>query len=157
MMQLTDAGLLQMKDIHQRTQQLLPEAARRLNKAYELMMTHVHFSDVASAISLENLKAEINAALASRDMSAYNLMMFELFDVTLLGENAAALKDGAVLEFTVKPNEMGVSPLLVAFSPDGENWQLLDDYTANGDGWHPNELGYTKYYCDKIEAWLKTL
>ena len=134
LVQLTDAGLLQMQDIHQRTQQLLPETARRLSKAYELMMTHVHFSAVASAISLENLKAEINAALASRDMSAYNLMMFELFDVTLLGENAAALKDGAVLEFTVKPNEMGVSPLLVAFSPDGESWQLLDDYTANADG-----------------------
>lgn len=26
-----------------------------------------------------------------------------------------------------------------------------------GDGWHPNEEGYKKYYCDKIEAWLKTL
>lgn len=34
---------------------------------------------------------------------------------------------------------------------------LKETYTANGDGWHPNELGYTKYYCDKIEAWLKTL
>jgi lysophospholipase L1-like esterase len=30
-------------------------------------------------------------------------------------------------------------------------------YTHNGDGWHPNEAGYKKYYCDKIEAWLKTL
>lgn len=32
-----------------------------------------------------------------------------------------------------------------------------DTYTMNGDGWHPNELGYKKYYCDKIEAWMKTL
>lgn len=30
-------------------------------------------------------------------------------------------------------------------------------YTKNGDGWHPNEQGYKKYYCDKIEAWMKTL
>jgi len=30
-------------------------------------------------------------------------------------------------------------------------------YTDNGDGWHPNQLGYETWYCDKIEAWLKTL
>ena len=30
-------------------------------------------------------------------------------------------------------------------------------YTANADGWHPNEEGYKKYYVPKIEAWLKTL
>ena len=30
-------------------------------------------------------------------------------------------------------------------------------YTKNGDGWHPNELGYKKYYCDKIEQFLISL
>ena len=30
-------------------------------------------------------------------------------------------------------------------------------YTRNGDGWHPNELGYEKYYCDKIEQFLISL
>ena len=30
-------------------------------------------------------------------------------------------------------------------------------YTNNGDGWHPNELGYKKYYCDKIEQFLISL
>lgn len=34
---------------------------------------------------------------------------------------------------------------------------ICDAYTENGDGWHPNEEGYTKYYVPKIEAWLKTL
>jgi len=34
---------------------------------------------------------------------------------------------------------------------------LRTTYTLNGDGWHPTEEGYTKYYCDKIEAWMKTL
>lgn len=34
---------------------------------------------------------------------------------------------------------------------------LKANYTANGDGWHPNELGYRKYYVDRIEAWMKTL
>ena len=35
--------------------------------------------------------------------------------------------------------------------------ELCQKYTHNGDGWHPNKEGYEKYYCDKIEAWLKTL
>lgn len=30
-------------------------------------------------------------------------------------------------------------------------------YTNNGDGWHPNKLGYEKYYCDKIEQFLISL
>lgn len=35
--------------------------------------------------------------------------------------------------------------------------ELKETYTYNGDGWHPNEEGYKKYYVPKIEAWLKTL
>lgn len=45
----------------------------------------------------------------------------------------------------------------------GDN-ELVRRYTApsssdpsKGDGWHPNEDGYKKYYCDKIESWLKSL
>jgi lysophospholipase L1-like esterase len=34
---------------------------------------------------------------------------------------------------------------------------LKSQYTSNGDGWHPNEAGYKKYYCDKIETWLTSL
>ena len=34
---------------------------------------------------------------------------------------------------------------------------LPNTYTHNGDGWHPNEDGYKKYYVSKIEEWLKTL
>ena len=30
-------------------------------------------------------------------------------------------------------------------------------YTSNGDGTHPNEEGYRKYYCDKIEAKMKQI
>ena len=42
-------------------------------------------------------------------------------------------------------------------SGDAALYALRTTYTHNGDGWHPNEAGYKKYYCDKIEAWLKTL
>lgn len=34
---------------------------------------------------------------------------------------------------------------------------LKNEYTSNGDGWHPNEKGYRLFYVDKIESWLKTL
>ena len=30
-------------------------------------------------------------------------------------------------------------------------------YTSDGDGTHPNEEGYRKYYCDKIEAKMKQI
>lgn len=34
---------------------------------------------------------------------------------------------------------------------------LKESFTANADGWHPNEDGYNAFYVPKIEAWLKTL
>lgn len=37
------------------------------------------------------------------------------------------------------------------------NTYTADDGTGYGDGWHPNEECYKKYYVPKIEAWLKTL
>lgn len=51
-----------------------------------------------------------------------------------------------------------VPPFSAFSSSSPEELQLLrTTYTLNGDGWHLNEDGYKKYYCDKIEAWLKTL
>ena len=37
------------------------------------------------------------------------------------------------------------------------NTYTADDGTGYGDGWHPNEECYKKYYVPKIEEWLKTL
>lgn len=50
-------------------------------------------------------------------------------------------------------------PPFAFFEEDGDPalFALRQAYTKNGDGWHPNEAGYKAYYCDKIEAWLKTL
>lgn len=47
--------------------------------------------------------------------------------------------------------------LNVECPPLGYIESLKQEYTSNGDGWHPNEEGYKKYYCDKIESWMKTL
>lgn len=34
---------------------------------------------------------------------------------------------------------------------------LKSSYTNNGDGYHPNEAGYKKYYVDRVAAWMLTL
>lgn len=45
------------------------------------------------------------------------------------------------------------------FPTSGESplYVMRQTYTASGDGWHPTEAGYRKYYVDKITAWLKAL
>jgi lysophospholipase L1-like esterase len=48
-------------------------------------------------------------------------------------------------------------PFGLIFPSNTEMYPLRETYTANADGWHPNEEGYKKYYVPKIEAWLKTL
>lgn len=49
-------------------------------------------------------------------------------------------------------------PAFGLFTQDNAGlYSLRTTYTYNGDGWHPNELGYKKYYCDKIESWMKSL
>lgn len=34
---------------------------------------------------------------------------------------------------------------------------LKSAYTSNGDGYHPNQDGYNKYYVDRIASWMQTL
>ena len=50
-------------------------------------------------------------------------------------------------------------PPFAFFRPEGDPrlYELRKRFTKDGDGWHPNEDGYLRYYCDKIESWLKTL
>lgn len=55
-------------------------------------------------------------------------------------------------------------PAFGMFPNEGELAAVCKAYTAPsssnpniGDGWHPNEEGYKKYYCDKIEAFMLSL
>lgn len=52
---------------------------------------------------------------------------------------------------------ISVPPMAIFPSDSALKETITDVYTADGDGCHPNEQGYLKYYCDKIEAWMKTL
>jgi hypothetical protein len=49
------------------------------------------------------------------------------------------------------------APPFGRFASTSPLYALTTAYTHNGDGWHPNEQGYKKYYVPKIEAWMKTL
>ena len=46
---------------------------------------------------------------------------------------------------------------LVSQQYSADLYALTTAYTKNGDGWHPNEDGYKKYYVPKIVAWMKSL
>ena len=50
-------------------------------------------------------------------------------------------------------------PAFAFFDSEGDAslYQLRTTYTKDGDGWHPNEAGYKKYYVDKIVKFLETL
>lgn len=49
-------------------------------------------------------------------------------------------------------------PPFAFFSSDYPQLKAIrDKYTYEGDGWHPNSLGYITYYVDVIEEWMKTL
>lgn len=52
---------------------------------------------------------------------------------------------------------LDLSKLVPPFGISGFDATMRNEYTHNGDGWHPNELCYRKYYVPKIESWLKTL
>lgn len=56
-------------------------------------------------------------------------------------------------------NKWGVPYLNLAIQAPPMNYiaSLKEIYTSSADGWHPNELGYKTFYCDKIESWMKTL
>lgn len=60
-----------------------------------------------------------------------------------------------VCDLTVRIPAFGLFPKIESENP--ALYALRHTYTYRGDGWHPNEAGYRRYYCDPIEAWMKTL
>lgn len=152
--EILDDGTLVLTDVHQR------EEETRLATAYEQLMHDVHFSDVEAveevteeapaaeeateeapaveaaeeaAEDVKKLKEEIIERLEETEQIVYDLYIYELFDVALSNpETAALLNDGAYVEFTVELTEEETAPLMIAFSEDGEKWELLDSWKANG-------------------------
>lgn len=46
-------------------------------------------------------------------------------------------------------------PPLGMYTEDENLVNLRKTYTHNGDGWHPNQAGYERFYCDRIIAAMK--
>lgn len=125
---VSDDGSLELVDVHHRNTIEAEEVAKRLTSAYEWAMFGVHYSDVESLKHDDVLKVDIDAAVKSMDLIAHDLMMYELFDAMLYGEAAALLADGAYVEFTVQLEQDQSLPLLILFTPDGENWKILENW-----------------------------
>lgn len=130
---VADDGSLALVDVHHRNTIEAEDVAKRLTSAYEWVMSGVHYSDVESLMHEDVLKIDINEAVKAADLTAHDLVMYELFDAMLYGDAAALLVDGAYIEFTVKPTLEQTLPLLVVFTPDGENWKVLNNWVSNAD------------------------
>lgn len=115
--------------------------------------------------SLEKLCYDIRALLVGKKIGyVFNHRIFKNTDTNTNGSNTWTwLETEQAIKSVLK--KWGIS--YVDISEDSPSLNLLDAYrdayTAHtetfpsGDGWHPNESGYKTYYCDRIEAWMKTL
>lgn len=48
-------------------------------------------------------------------------------------------------------------PPLGMYVEDENLIAMREQYTNNGDGWHPNQAGYERFYCDAIIGAMKTM
>ena len=124
-------GSLVLVDAHDRNNIADEAAAKRLNDAFSGAMSYVHYSDAASAHHDGTIKVDLNAALAGNadGLIAYDLINFELFDVTLTGDAAALLGEGCYLELTIQLGKGQSMPMFVIFTADGTEWEILKNYT----------------------------
>lgn len=144
---ILDDGTVALTDVHQRA-----EGGERLVNAYNELMQDVHFSDVESAKHDEKLKKDINDSIATDTLSAYDMLVYEVFDVALNNpETEALLTDGAYIEFVVELKENQSAPTLIKTSQDGLKWELLDHCTVDGSTVtirmeKPGVVGFMKPY-----------
>ena len=127
-------GTLALTDVHFRATVEDEMVSQRLTAAYLGVMNDVHYSDVKCLLHEDhpNVKADIDDAVRSLEVDAYDLVMYELFDVSLAGEEKdALLADGGVLSMTLEVMPHQSVPLVVLFTPDGIKWQVLPFETVD--------------------------
>jgi len=130
---ITDASLIGRTDISERAS-ASASASERLNSAFMGMMFDVHFSDVKSKWHDDLLKIDINNALVNSGISAYDLVMFENFDLELLGDAAAALAaEGNTVEMTFALLNGQPAPSMIVSTQDGQAWEVAKNFTVNPD------------------------
>lgn len=133
--QIKDDGTLVLTDVHHRAIAEEMIVRERLTMAYLSVMDDVHHSDVTCLLhDHHDVKVDINDVLKSlgESIDAHDLIMYELFDVSLPGaEEDALMADGGVLSMTLEVMPYQSVPLIVLFTPDGLNWQVLPFEVVN--------------------------
>jgi len=129
--EVKEDGSLQLTDVHFRSLAADAAVAGRLTAAYEGVMADVHHSDVECKLHDEHVvKVDINDLLAALPygMDAHDLVMYELYDVALYGDAALALSqaEGNYAELTFELKEYQWLPLVVLYTADGQEWQILN-------------------------------
>lgn len=129
--EIPDDGTLELTDVHFRALTENAVIVERLTAAYENVMDNVHHSDVDCKLHEHDVQVDINDVLASlqSDADAHDLVMYELYDVMLNGDSAALLTDGAYIEATFELLDWQPLPLIILYSADGVEWQVIG-YTA---------------------------
>lgn len=130
--EILDDGTLILTDVRFRGTAASSSIATRLSNAFECVMRVVHFSDVECEMHEDILKTDINNVLSSlnQDLDAYDLVMYELFDVMISDEAAAMLVDGNYLELTLELAEEQSLPLIAIFTHDGIEWKIIPIQSA---------------------------
>lgn len=133
--EVKDDGTLILTDVHQREEAANEIVVVRLCDAYDGVMSDVHHSDVECLLHEHDVKVDINDVLASidKEITAYDLVMYEMYDVMTSDEIAALLVDGNYLEVTFELVETEPLPLITMFSPDGLNWKVIPTYPAGAN------------------------
>ena len=133
------------------------EPVERLVGAYEGVMGGVHYSDVSCLVHDDHaVQAEINEILAAieEDFDAFDLVMYELYDVVLAEEVAAQMVDGGYAKLTFELISEESLPLITLFTPDGVKWEVIDATAEDGNCFSVelNEGGVIALLCDGREA-----
>lgn len=131
---IADLAQIGIVDVSERLSAADEAVSARLSSSYDDMMLDVHFSDVKSQKHEGDLKIDINEALSSQDLLAYDLVMYEKFDLTLYGDYADYLTtEGGSVKMTFKLQDWQPAPIMVVSSPDGKEWHIVEDVVNNGD------------------------
>lgn len=131
--EIKDDGTLVLTDVHHREEAESGVVVTRLTNAYESVMEDVHHSDVECQLHDHDIKVDINDVLASlnEDIDAYDLVMYELFDIMFPDEIAKLLVDGNYMEMTFELVEEQENPLITMFTPDGVEWKVIPTESAS--------------------------
>ena len=132
--EILDDGTVTLVDVYGRKDDHGADSISRLTAAYEGIMAQIHFSDEPCSQHEHEIRVDIDEALAAldKDIDAYDLVMYELFDILDNDSIDALLTDGSYMELTLEVAEYQTAPIVALFTADGEEWEVLPTYAVNG-------------------------